>query len=401
MSSKKAAVQFVFVTILLDALGIGILIPIMPDILRRFSADPSFVSHYYGYFISVYALMQFVASPVLGSLSDRFGRRPVLLVSLLGAGLDYVLMAYAPTLSILFLGRVISGLTGASMTVATAYMADVSDDSNRSSNFGLIGAAFGLGFILGPAIGGAVGTLGHQYPFLAAAGLSLLNFAFGLFVLPESLPAESRRQVNISKLNPLKSITKIFRPSPMLNMIWVYILIFLAGQAHPSIWTLFTQIKFNWTAADVGWSLTAVGLSTALVQGGLTRVIIPRLGEWNSLVVCILISILAYLGFAFANAGWMMYAILIPSALAGIGGPAIQSLISKNVPPQEQGELQGTLVSLASLTAIAGPLIYTELFSQFTKTGAPIYFPGVSYLGAAVICLLSGVLLFAGRTRNA
>jgi DHA1 family tetracycline resistance protein-like MFS transporter len=239
-----------------------------------------------------------------------------------------------------------------------------------------------------------MGTLGHQYPFLMAAALNLLNFTFGLLILPESLPPESRRQIDVKKLNPLKSLVKILKPSPTLIFIWVYILIFLAGQAHPSIWTLFTQIKFGWTAADVGWSLTVVGLSTAIVQGGLTRVLIPKWGEWNSLVVCIVISALAYAGYAFANAGWMMYAILVPSALAGIGGPAIQSLISKNVPAQEQGELQGTLVSLASLTAIVGPLFYTELFSQFTKSDAPFFFPGVSYLGASIICVLSGILLF-------
>jgi DHA1 family tetracycline resistance protein-like MFS transporter len=401
MKTKTARVQFVFATLLLDSLGIGILIPIMPDILRRFSTEASFVSHYYGYFISVYALMQFVASPILGSLSDRYGRRPILLCSLLGAGLDYILMAFAPTLSILFLGRIIAGLTGASMTVATAYIADVSDDSNRSSNFGLIGAAFGFGFILGPAIGGVMGTLGHQYPFLLAAGLNLLNFAFGLFVLPESLPKESRRKIQVAKLNPLVSLVKVLKPSPTLIFIWVYILIFLAAQAHPSIWTLFTQTKFNWSPADVGWSLTAVGVSTALVQGGLTRVIIPRLGEWNSVALCIAISALAYFGFAVATQGWMMYAILIPSALAGIGGPAIQSLISKNVPPQEQGELQGSLVSLGSLTAIAGPLIYTGLFSEFTKASSPVYFPGIAYTLAAVICLLAGALLFFTRATTA
>lgn len=392
-NQNQARVQFIFATILLDALGIGILIPIMPDIIRRFSTDSSFVSHYYGYFISVYALMQFLASPILGSLSDRFGRRPVLLVSLLGAGLDYILMAFAPSLTILFLGRVIAGLTGASMTVATAYMADISNNTNRSSNFGMIGAAFGVGFILGPAIGGAVGSAGHHYPFLVAAALNLLNFTFGLFILPESLPKENRRKIAISKLNPIKSLSKIFKPSPTLIFIWIYVLIFLAGQVHPSVWTLFTQIKFNWTPSDVGWSLTAVGLSTALVQGGLTRVIIPKIGEWASVILCIAISVVAYLGFAFATAGWMMYAILVPSALAGIGGPSIQSLISKNVPPHEQGELQGTLVSLGSLTAIIGPLFYTGLFSHFTGSETPFYFPGVPYIGAAAICVLSGLLL--------
>lgn len=399
MAQKNARVQFVFATILLDSLGIGILIPIMPDILRRFSSDPTFVSHYFGYFISVYALMQFLASPILGSLSDKFGRRPILLCSLLGAGLDYILMAYAPNLSILFLGRIIAGLTGASMTVATAYIADISDDKTRSANFGMIGAAFGFGFIIGPALGGVIGSLGHQYPFLLAAGLNILNFAFGLFVLPESLPKDLRRNMDISKLNPLKSLAKILKPSAALALIWIYILVVLAGQAHASIWTLFTQLRFNWSTADVGWSLTVVGVAIALVQGGLTRVIIPKLGEWKSLALCIVISAVSYMGYAFATKGWMMYAILIPGALAGIGNPAIQSLISKDVPPQEQGELQGTLVSLSSLTAIIGPLLYTGVFSRFTAEDAPIYFPGVAYFLASLFCVISGVLFVSLRSK--
>jgi DHA1 family tetracycline resistance protein-like MFS transporter len=394
MKSKKASVQFIFATILLDALGIGILIPIMPDLIRRFSSDPSFVSHYFGYFISVYALMQFMASPFLGALSDRFGRRPILLVSLAGAVLDYILMAFAPNLTILFIGRVIAGLTGASMTVATAYMADISDDKTRSANFGMIGAAFGLGFIIGPAIGGAVGSFGHEYPFLAAAGLNLLNFIFGLLILPESLPAELRRKVNFKSLNPFKSLAKILRPSPGLLMLWVYMLFVLAGQVHPSSWALLTSYKFQWSVTDIGISLSIVGIVMAIVQGGLTRILIPKMGERNSLFFSVTIAALAFAGYAFANASWMMYAILIPSAVSGIGGPALQSLISRETPSQEQGELQGTLVALASLTAIIGPLLYTGLFAQLTNPESSIQFPGAPYFAASLISVFSGVLVY-------
>jgi DHA1 family tetracycline resistance protein-like MFS transporter len=400
MLNKKARVQFIFVTILLDALGIGLLIPILPDLIRRFSEDPSMVSQYFGYFISVYALMQFLASPVLGSLSDRFGRRPVLLVSLLGAGLDYLIMAFAPNMLILFIGRIISGLTGASMTVATAYMADISDNSNRSSNFGMIGAAFGLGFIFGPALGGLIGSLGWQAPFFVAAALNILNFIFGYFILPESLPTGQRRKIEIGKMNPFSSIMKILKPSPIMLLIWVYILLFLAGQVHPSTWTLYTEHKFGWTALQVGVSLSFVGLSFAIVQGGLMRIIIPRLGEWNSLVAANWISILSFLAWALATKGWMMYAILAPSALAAVGGPALQSLISHGVPPSEQGELQGTLVSLASLTAIAGPLLFTGLFAHYTAVDAPAQFAGAPYLGASVISALAGVLLYFAHRRE-
>lgn len=398
MKKSKARVQFVFATIFLDALGIGLIIPILPDLIRRFYSDPSQVSEYFGYFISTYALMQFIASPILGSLSDRFGRRPVLLVSLLGAGLDYLVMAFSPTLWLLFLGRVISGLTGASMTVATAYIADISDDKNRSANFGMIGAGFGLGFVVGPALGGLIGVYGPQYPFLAAAVLNLLNFAFGLFVLPESLPKESRRQVHLRRLNPLKSLSKILRPSPILILIWAYLLLFLAGQVHPSVWTLYTQFKFHWTAKDVGLSLSVVGISIAIVQGGLTRVLIPRLGEWGALFVGVCISLVGYAAFAFATDGWMMYAILVPSALGGIAGPALQSLISGRVPSQEQGELQGSLVGLSSLTSILGPLFFTGLFAHYAGSSGS-FFPGAPYCGASVICLICGLLLWRSRSQ--
>ncbi|WP_413289740.1 TCR/Tet family MFS transporter [Bdellovibrio sp. HCB337] len=394
MTSKKASISFIFATIFLDALGIGILIPILPDLIRRFSSDPTFVSHYFGYFISVYALMQFLASPILGALSDRFGRRPILLVSLGGAVLDYILMAYAPNLTILFIGRVIAGLTGASMTVATAYIADISDDNTRSANFGMIGAAFGLGFIIGPAIGGGVGTFGHEYPFLAAAGLNLLNFVFGLFILPESLPKELRRKVDFTKLNPFKSLVKIFTPSTNLALLWVYMLFVLAGQVHPSSWALLTEFKFKWTPADIGISLSVVGITAAVVQGGLTRVLIPKMGEWKALIWSILIGVIAFAGYAFANAGWVLYAILIPSSIAGIGGPALQSLISRETPSQEQGELQGVLVSLASLTAIVGPLIYTELFARMTKPEVVPPFPGAPYLLASLISIFCGIIIF-------
>lgn len=401
MNKKKASVQFIFATIFLDALGIGILIPVLPDLIRRFSDDPSFVSHYYGYFISVYALMQFVASPVLGALSDRFGRRPVLLVSLIGAVFDYILMAFAPNLSILFIGRVIAGLTGASMTVATAYMADISDDNNRAANFGLIGAAFGFGFIVGPAIGGFTGSLGHQYPFLAAAALNLLNFVFGVFILPESLPKELRRQIDITKLNPLKSLAKIMKPSPILALIWVNFLLYFAGQVHPASWALFTEYKFKWSPTDIGISLSVVGIATAVVQGGLTRILIPKLGEWRSVFVAIVVSALAYAGYAYATESWMMYAILIPSAIAGIAGPALQSLISRETPSQEQGELQGTLVALISLTAILGPLLYTELFARLTATGIENPFPGAPYVAASIITVISGVIFAVHRAPRA
>lgn len=392
--TSSGRVTFIFITILLDALGIGLLIPVLPEVIRRFGADETFVNHWFGYFISVYALMQFLASPVLGSLSDRFGRRPILLASLLGAGLDYILMAFAPTLWILFVGRVISGLTGASMTVASSYMADISNDSNRSANFGMIGAAWGVGFILGPMLGGAIGALGPTAPFLAAAALNLLNFAWGLFVLPESLPREQRRRIDLRRLNPIASLHKILRPSPISLLVWTYFLLFLGGQAHPAIWTLYTQHKFQWTSFDVGLSLSFVGASIAVVQGGLTRILIPKLGEWRALYFGLAFYILGFALFALATQGWMMYAIMAISCLSGVAPPALQSLISQRVPANEQGELQGSLMSMGSVTAILGPLLYTSLFAEFTKPNNP-QFPGAPYAAAAFICLLSLTLILS------
>ncbi|WP_413582579.1 TCR/Tet family MFS transporter [Bdellovibrio sp. HCB288] len=387
--SSSASVRFIFATIFLDALGIGVLIPVFPDVIRRFGHDPSFVNHYFGYFISVYALMQFLASPVLGSLSDRFGRRPVLLVSLLGAGLDYLLMAFAPTLGILFAGRIISGLTGASMTVASSYMADISDDTNRSANFGMIGAAFGLGFIVGPALGGMLGHYGYQAPFIAAAAFNLLNFAFGYFILPESLDEAHRRKIEWGRLNPFQSLFKVLFKPGMRLLVWIYFLLYLAGHSHPSIWTLFTQYKFNWSTFEVGLSLSFIGVSIAFVQGYLTRVLVPRWGELKTLNVGMMFCVLAYVGYATVTQGWMLYAVMAITCMNGLTGPASMSLISKDTPPQEQGELQGTLISIASITSIIGPLIYTDTFARFTAESAPVKFPGSAYMLAAIISIVA------------
>lgn len=393
MKNSKAGILFIFITVTLDMIGIGLVIPSLPDIMRRFVTSETSVSEYFGYFISLYALMQFLASPLLGAFSDRWGRRSILLVSLCVAGLDYILMAYAPTLEILFAGRIISGLTGANITVAMAYIADISDDKNRSANFGMIGAAFGLGFIIGPAIGGLLGHLGPHYPFLVAAGMNLLNFFFGLFILPESLQPEMRRKIDFRKTNPLSSLTKVFRAKHILPLLLVYFFFQLAGQTHPSIWTLYTETRFQWTTAQVGLSLAAVGLLSAISQGWLTRIIIPKIGEYRTVIYGAFGYAMTFALFGAANQGWMMYVILVFSALFWAAPPALQSLISHNTPPQEQGELQGTLVSLSSLASIITPLIATKLFSTFTSANASAYIPGAPYYFAALICLVSWAII--------
>ncbi|UOE99825.1 TCR/Tet family MFS transporter [Bdellovibrio reynosensis] len=393
MKNSKAGLIFIFITVTLDMIGIGLVIPSLPDIMRRFVSSETSVSSYFGYFISLYALMQFLASPLLGALSDRFGRRSVLLVSLLVAGFDYLLMAFAPNLWILFAGRILAGLTGANITVAMAYIADVSDDKNRAANFGMIGAAFGLGFIIGPAIGGLLGHYGPHYPFLMAAGMNLLNFLFGLFILPESLPQEKRRQVDISKINPLSSLKKVFDAKHILAFLIIYFLFSLAGQTHPSIWTLYTEKRFNWSTAEVGFSLAVVGLLSAVAQGWLTRVIIPWIGEYKSVAYGSLGYAVAFALFGLANEGWMMYVVLIFSSVFWVATPALQSLISHKTPPHEQGELQGTLVSLASLAAIITPIVTTKLFAMFTAQRTDVYLPGAPYFFAAIVSVVCWLIL--------
>lgn len=399
MKNSQARMTFIFITILLDAIGVGIVIPILPEVIRRFGSNEIFVNSYYGYFISTYAFMLFIASPFLGYLSDRFGRRPVLLIALCGAGLDYLLMAFAPNLVILFIGRIISGLTGASMTVASSYVADVSNNKNRTSNFGLIGAAFGVGFVVGPALGGLVGSFGHKWPFIIAAILSLTNFIFGFFVLPESLPIEKRKTIiNYSKLNPINSVITALFYSPAAVLIWAFFLVNLAGQSHPSIWALYTHYKFGWTTLEIGISLTVVGLAFGIGQGFTTRIVVPRIGELKAVIYGSIALIANYLLYALVTQSWMLYAATSILLFTNIVMPSLQSIISKDTPSDQQGELQGTLVSITSLTSIIGPLFYTGLFSFFTRPGQFIV-PGAPYIAAAMIVMFCLILVLINKRK--
>ncbi len=392
---------FIFFTIVLDALGIGLLIPVLPDVIRRFTDDPQQVTLLYGYFLSAYAAMQFFASPVLGSLSDRFGRRPILLVSLLGSAIDYLFMAFAPTFSLLFIGRAISGLTGASMTVAASYIADVSDDSNRAKNFGVIGAAWSAGFIIGPVLGGALLGLGPKSPFIAAALMNLANFLFGAFILPESLKAEHKRQLSAKMFNPLLSLLKVLKNPHIAAFVWVYALIFLSGQVHPVNWTLYTQAKWGWTAVQVGFSLAAVGVSNGFVQALLPRYVIPKFGEMKSFILGMMLCTVGYAAFGLVPEAWMVYPVIIFFALSGIAQPALQSIISRKVDPSEQGELQGSLISIGSLTCIVAPFIFSRIFMRFSIKADPNYFPGAAYIAASLFSLVAlGLGLMAVRSHK-
>ena len=394
MKANRAPLIFLFITATLDMIGVGLIIPSLPDVVRRFVTEEHLVSEYFGYFISVYAFMQFVASPLLGSLSDMYGRRPVLLTSLFMASIDYLFMAFAPNLTFLFIGRMISGLTGASATVCMAYVADISTNDNRSSNYGLIGAAFGLGFIIGPALGGFLSAYGPEAPFLAAAVLNLLNFLFGIFVLPESFPKEKRRVIKLGKLNPLISLKQILKSPIIFSFAVTYFLIQLAGLTHPSVWTLYTEHRFGWSAAQVGVSLTIVGVLMAISQGWFTRIVIPKLGEKKTVMYCAFGNIIAFSLYALAYQGWMIYVVVLFSSLFFVGQPALQSMATKLVAPNEQGQLQGSLVSLTSLASILNPLIVTRLFAHFSDNSG-VYVPGAPYFFAALISLSAWIVILA------
>jgi MFS transporter, DHA1 family, tetracycline resistance protein len=344
-----------------------------------------------------YSATQFFFSPVLGNLSDRYGRRPVLLTSLFGFGLDYLLLALAPSIGWLFLGRVIAGITGASMTTASAYIADVSEPEKRAQNFGLVGAAFGLGFIIGPVIGGVLGQFGPRVPFYAAAGLSLVNWLYGYFILPESLDPQHRRPFDLKRANPVGSLRQLKRNPVISGLVGCLIFVYIAAHATQSTWTFYTMEKFGWNEAWVGYSLGCIGLLVALVQGVLIRIINPRLGARNAIYIGLGLYTLGFVLFAYAPKGWWMFVFLLPYSLGGIAGPALQSIISGQVAANEQGELQGGLTSLVSATSIVGPPLMTQLFAYYTGPAAPVYFPGAPFLMGAVMTLVS-LLLFARLT---
>lgn len=396
-TKRGPALIFIFITLLIDVIGLGIIIPVVPKLIEQLiDGNLSQAASYGGWLTAAYAVMQFVFSPVLGGLSDQFGRRPVLLFSLFGFGLDYVLTGFAPTIEWLFVGRILAGVTGASFTTANAYIADISTPEKRAQNFGLVGAAFGVGFILGPAMGGYLGQYGPRVPFFVAAGLTMVNVLYGYFILPESLAPENRRPFDWRRANPIGSLMNLVRYPVILGLVASLVLIYIAGFAVQGTWTYYTMEKFKWDETTVGWSLATIGLAFAIVQGGLSRVIIPKLGQQRSVYVGLLFSALGFALFAFATQSWMMFAFMGVYALGGIAGPSVQGIISGQVPANEQGEVQGALTSLTSVTSIVGPLIMANLFSYFTATNAPIYFPGAPYLLGAVLTLISAGLAWRG-----
>jgi MFS transporter, DHA1 family, tetracycline resistance protein len=398
MSEKRSAgLIFIFITLLVDVIGFGIIIPVIPAFISKLiDGDLSQAATWGGWLLFTYSAVQFFAAPVIGALSDQYGRRPVLLASLLAFAIDFILSGFAPNIGWLFVGRFIAGITGASFSTANAYIADISTPEKRAQNFGMVGAAFGLGFIIGPAIGGYLGQFGERIPFFAAAGLAFLNFLYGYFILPESLSKENRRPFDIKRANPFTSIKNLTRYPVILGMVGALVCVYIAAHANQSTWGYITMEKFKWDSKMVGISLGWVGLTVGLVQGVLSRYIIPKLGQTNSVYIGLIVYVIGFTMFGFATQSWMMFAFMTLFAFGGICGPSLQSIISSQVPPNEQGELQGTLTSLVSLTSIVGPLVMTNLFAYFTHSSSSVYFPGAPFLMGAFLCLLG--LGFAYRT---
>ena len=390
---RNPALIFIFITILVDCIGIGLIVPVVPKLIEELTGEGlSAAAQYGGWLTFAYAAMQFLFAPVMGGLSDQYGRRPVLLLSLFGLGVDFLVCAFTPTIAWLFVVRVFAGICGASFTTASAYIADISTPEKRAQNFGLVGAAFGLGFIIGPSMGGLLSSYGTRAPFLAAAALSLCNCLYGFFVLPESLSLENRRPFDWRRANAVGSFKALQRYKSLVGLIFALAFLYIAGQVMQSVWGYFTMLRYGWDTKLVGISLAIVGLAVAIVQGGLIRLIIPKIGQKRAVFLGMIVYVFAFLGFTFANEGWMALVLIAPYAFAGITGPAIQGIISGQVPPNEQGELQGALTSLMSLTAIFSPVLMTNLFAYFTRPGAPIYFPGAPYLAGGVFTIIAIII---------
>lgn len=391
---RSAALSFIFVTVLIDVIGVGIIIPIMPTLYQELTGGTiSEASKYSAYLVFMYSLIQFVFSPIIGGLSDQYGRRPVLLISLFGFAVDYIFLALAPSIAWLFVGRAISGITGASFTTASAYIADVSTPEKRAQNFGLLGAAFGIGFIIGPALGGILGQYGSRIPFWVSAALTFVNWLYGYFVLPESLKPENRRKFDIKRANPIGSLFNLKKYPMILSLVMSLFLVYIANFATQGTWSFYTMEKFGWGEREVGLSLAFVGLMVAIVQGGLIRVLIPKLGQQRALFLGLIINALGLFAFSLASETWMMYAIMVPFALNGLAGPAFQGIISNQVTASEQGELQGALTSLNSIAAIIGQPFMLGLFRYFTNHSAnAVYFPGASFAAGSILTVISIIL---------
>ncbi len=401
VKGRPAAMVFILVTMFVDVLGIGIIIPVLPSLIKEFvGGSTDIASRYVGVIGASYALMQFLFAPLLGALSDRYGRRPILLASLFGLGVDFLIQGFAPNIGWLFVGRVVAGIMGASFTTAHAYIADISTPENRARNFGLAGGMFGLGFIFGPALGGVLGEYSLRLPFFLSAGLALLNWLYGYFVLPESLPPENRSNFELSRANPFGTLTLLGNYPIVSGLSKAFVCQSLAQRGLEHVWVLYTMFMFGWSELTNGLVLGLVGVMAVIVQGGLVRPAIKMFGERKAVIYGLAISSVTFAGYALATQSWMILAFIVFGSLGGICGPAIQSIVAGAVPPSDQGKVQGSLTSLISLTNIVAPLLFaTGIFGYFTSLKAPIQFGGAPFLVGSLLLFTALVIarrVFAG-----
>ena len=387
---RKAALAFIFVTVALDMLALGITAPVLPKLVLGFEGgDSASAAAVFGVFGTVFAAMQFFFAPALGALSDRFGRRPAVLLSNLGLGLDYVFMALAPTVRWLFVGRVISGICSASISIPSAYIADVTPPERRAAGYGLLSAAFGLGFVIGPAVGGLLGSVSPRLPFWVCAGLSLANFCYGLLVLPESLPPERRAAFDWRRANPAGAFALLREHAQVLGLAAVIFLAAVAHEVQPSMWVLYTNYRYHWDDRTVGLTLAAVGIGSAAVGAGLVRAVVARLGERRTLLVGLACGATGFAIYGMASEGWMFFAGLPIVSLWGLSGPSAQSLITQRMDPSEQGRLQGAIAGLQGVAHMIGPGLFTASFATFIGPGSDWTLPGAPFLLAAALLAAS------------
>jgi len=395
MKRRRPAIVFILVTLLIDVMGIGLLLPVLPALVGEFTPSREAQTYWYGAMIVSFGLTQFLCAPLLGALSDRYGRRPVLLGSILGLGIMFLLSALATSLPALLAARVFGGALAANFSVANAYVADLTEPENRAKSFGMVGAAFGIGFIVGPMLGGLLGDIDVRLPFYLAAGLSAANFLYGYFVVPESLPPERRKPVNWARANPVSSLVGLTRLRAVGGLVAVIALVNLAQFVLHGIWVLYTTFRFGWSPRETGFSLFIVGVMAAVVQGGLLGALIRRFGERRLVLMGLASATVAYLSYGLIQVGWVMYVVIVLNFLAYGMGPALNALVSKAADPTAQGVAMGSLASLASLMAVVAPFIGAPLLAASThlpaddwRVGAPMYMSALLSLFALVLATM-------------
>jgi len=394
----RLPVLFILITIVIDSMGIGLIMPVMPDLIRELHGGSlGNAAIWGGILTTAFAVMQFLFEPTVGNLSDWYGRRPILLVTLVVMAADYLVMAVAGTIWLLFIGRIVAGITAATHSAASAYMADISKPDEKAANFGLIGAAFGVGFVLGPMIGGLLGTFGTRAPFYAAAALAILNAGFGYFVLPETVTDRIRRPFEWRRANPLGAFRYV---GSLPGFVPLLVMLFLAGIAffvYPAVWAFYGQERFGWGPGLIGLSLGAYGIGTIFAQGLLIRPVLKRFGEYRTVLIGLTIDIIAFVSFAFVSNGYVALALAIFASMGSIMGPALQAILSRAADDNQQGELQGTMAAINALASIVAPLMMTGIFAYFTAAGARIYLPGAPFLLSAAL-VIGGLFLFTASS---